>query len=324
MSGNQYPNGATRDPSAGLTTGADTAPRRRGRSCLAVGAAFLAASGIISFGLVAGANTNNQRNKMTATPDFSKTHAVSSAKLIQFTPSTRIPVGTAYFDEKLTATKIKYTIKSKPIDIMPDPTVNKELHDVGAIEFDLQGKAVTAKINPKTGKNDISIDGSKALVQAHWVNTAGPNIRDFTMNGNKPNFDDRAGGVLATERAFCANAKMLNVDTCSNTLDDVDKEANKAVSDAALAAMLKQCPRDPVLTAKTQAAIAAELSQMAMSMGGGKDDIGTITYTKPLSWSVVQEKVQLSGDAFVHSVSEPTLTVDEMNCSADKPAGIGG
>lgn len=287
-------------------------PIRMGLGAVAVGGVTVAG---MAFGLTG----------VEATADLNKAHTTSNAKLVQYDETQNIAVATAYFDETLTATAIPYEVKSKPIDVIPNYKVNKELRGLGAEKFEVPLSALDWRVNASTGKTDITVHADKVISTVYW-DGAGPEIRPFTVNkdGTGKNFGDRSGFKNSFLNAVGSNLKIVNLDTFKNTLDDLDAKVDHDMKLKGLEAFSECAPQ---LETRNRKAINKAI--MAIVSLDQRDKVGEITYTGPLEWKTQLDPAKrVEGDTYSSNYPKKSseyliknFKLDSMKCDVSKKEG---
>jgi hypothetical protein len=294
---------------------------------------------IVVLGLVAGGavgatsaiGQHMEYASLTASADLNKAHTSSDAKMLKFNEDQKIDVATAYFSEKFTATKIPYQIDwhptvlgiTSPLDVIPDFDVNKELNGVGVEKFLVPFTALKPSLDPKTGKTDIEVDGSKVSVSSSWVES--PVIRDFVPNGITRSYE--ADNVKANlVKNISANFTHFSIDNFTNAIKDLDMLTGRAMSSKALETFTQQCPKqlDGVLKTAINKALVANFK----STGQDASKLGEVTYT-PAGFTWTEEQLPAAVQAAVDKTYahnkritvDKNFTVDEMKCNVSGPKG---
>lgn len=255
---------------------------------------------------------------ITAEADLDKAHTRSDNKVIAFDKTQKIDVATAYFEQKFTATKIKFQVDTPFVDVIPDYYANKELDGVGAEKFEvpIDAETIQQTYNEQSHKVDLTVNLGRIVTVTYWPG-AGPTIRDFTVNkgGTARNYGDRAGFRDSFIHGVGGLQKIVNLDTLSNTLEDANNRADHDIKLKGLESFQQACA--PKLEPQVKQAVTEAITQTVKTLGDG-ELLGEINYTsdhlapKP----EVLPITPVNGKTYAHptKMSIKEFKVDEINC----------
>ncbi len=289
------------------------------------GVLYLAAVGVaVTPGIAAGL-AYNARSGMDGTSDINGAKTTTDAHLLKFDASTpKIDVATAYFQVAVTGTNIKNTVRATALGHkLPGVSYNTNVacSGVGSETFAIPYDALSSKIDPKTGKNIVTIDRTKVTATAHF-DGAGADCRKFTTNkdGTK-NFNDQAGGKDAIITAFGAFFRMIDGQLLANTTDRLSAEVNHDLTLGGLQSFADTCP--PQLSSQLNTAMTAGTTKMISALGSSKY-LGRVDLTGELSWKVDQgAPVDTKAATYPSSYNFGNQPMDEVTCAVPQPPSPG-
>lgn len=241
--------------------------------------------------------------------------------LIQFDREKEINVAKAYFDVTVDARDITYQINSRPFDVVPDCPGNKQIRGIGAIGFHVPFNALEQQYNPATDKADIAVNPQMVTAEAYW-DDAGPEERDYTIHNGKKNFSDRSGFCRSFFDMVASQAKLINLDSLGNIMDDLDKAVAHDLRKKGLEMFSQQCPKE--IEPHLRNAIADAIRDNVAALDpDDRGDLGEITFgSEALQWNFdkgpsrqVRQHHKFSSDYRIQS-----FAVDNVSCSVDPSA----
>lgn len=256
--------------------------------------------------------------------DLEKARTSSVAKALVFNEEQQINVGTAYFEERFSATGVVYKInwgiplpfgRTGP-DVIPDFSVNKELNGVGKEKFSVPFEALKAVLDPVTGKTKITVDTQKVVVSSSWKDA--PVVRDFVVKGGERVYeaDSRRANLV---KGFSEQFTHFSQDLFADTIKALNEQTTRAMRIKALSTFTQQCPAQ--MEFKLKAAINKALTENIRSTGQDKAKIGEINYTEgPFKWTeeptppIVQSAVDKTYEHDTNVTVNNNFTVDKITC----------
>jgi hypothetical protein len=239
-------------------------------------------SALAGGGLAVGAMIGDAEYKEHANLEASESRA--TVELLDFDEAPKISVARAYFQETLDARHIEagIIIDSPVVDVIPDLhyELNKQLDGVGVIDFGVPLDALRQSVNAQN-KIDITIDPGKLEQTRYWYG-AGPEVRDYTMDGGRQNFGDREGARKQILALYAATLKATNLDKLANSIDDIDAHLVHDLKRKGLQLFAETC--NTQIDARLRQQIVDAVRAVIAALGR-TDDIGDITFAQgSLTW----------------------------------------
>lgn len=236
--------------------------------------------------------------------------------LIAFDEAPRISVTRAVFDETMSAQDIKFKI---PRRFARDLSFsgNLELQGRGETNFEVPLSALSQR---RTAKGIVVvIDPEQVVATTAWQGT-GPEIRWYTVDHNKKNFDDQENLWHSVLDVEAAARGILNVDGLRNAMTKVEDGAKHDMSLRALGAFGEHCV--PQLDQRLRDAIINGITLTVARLGRSGDLAGVEFADGPLDWRPeAGDPTELPRGDRAATYRFGKFAVDEVTCNVDATQG---
>lgn len=285
---------------------------------------------IIAVGTLTGMGIAAFSGKTSGGYDLARARQESHALTLAFDKNMAIDIGTAYNEEKLTATGIQehvgissFLTLGKKIPLLP-PKVNKELDAPTATKYEIPGKAITTSVD-KRGKIDLEVDVTQLEATTSYVD-AMPPIRNFTITrGGQVNYGDQSGFRYSADNLAAKILAIVNIDRLNNTMQSIDDSVNHDLALEGLEQVQEQCTAQ--LEPTLQSVAKTSITNFVFNTLHEEDRVGSITFTggtwkwnKPTLPAAVTKNKSAK---YASSYTKPVPKLDATTCDVSKvQAGV--
>ncbi|HET8708855.1 MAG TPA: hypothetical protein VFL85_01090 [Candidatus Saccharimonadales bacterium] len=260
-----------------------------------------------------------------AAADVEQAQTTSHATLLAFNTTQELHVATAYAQEQFTASHIPYRIDTKPVDLVRDFEVNKQLNGVAQEQYNLPFDALSKpKFDAATGKTTVQVDKSKVTATTSWHDM--PFIQDFTYDGDKKNFGHADGFRANVFKQVANSLKIVQADTFNNTYDALDSLTNHAIAAKALESVNETCT--PKLEAPLEGAIRKALKKNVATINNQDPSDLVVTFTPgAFTWKeeALPDPVLKAADRYNYDgkiTINRNFHVDSMDCQVPEAVAL--